>query len=141
VSFVLQQPRLLAVTRNGEACVPLVEHCGELLPHGRHLRDAAVERVELLPCQRPHVAARRRPAVALAEDPLDLAEREADRERSPDEPHALDGRPRKAAVPVRAAHRRGQDAHALVVADRVRADAADPGQLAREDLVIHRLTT
>lgn len=143
-SFVqtFEQVRRLAVARRGQPVVPGSDDLPQFVAHRAHLLDPPFERVQFLRRQRAHSAAGGRTGVALAEDAGDLVEREADREGSPDEPHALDGRARITAITVGPAHSPWDDADTLVMPDRVGAHSAESRQLAREQFIVaHRRTT
>jgi hypothetical protein len=80
------------------------------------------------------VAARSAAAVADLEQAAQLVEREADGKGAADQAHAIHGRGRVTPVAGMGPRRPGQDADALVVAERIGADAGQSGQFAGQEM-------
>ena len=107
-----------------EALVPIVEHIAHVIPQIAKIVYLADYLFELGLRQRANFAARSATGVANLEDSCELFELEADFERSPDKPDALDRFGR--ILPVARGRSLGawQDTDLLIMAERIDADTA-----------------
>ena len=100
-----------------------------MIAQGGHLGELPLELRELAGSHLANLAAGRPAAIPRAQNLRQFGQREADRERAPDDPDPRCRFRRILAVARASALWLGQHAHALVVPQRVRADAAQPRQV------------
>jgi len=113
-----------------EAFVPIVEHIAHVIPQIAKIVNPADYLFELGFRQRANFAARSATSIANLEDSCELFQREADSERSPDNPNALDRFRR--ILPVARCRSPGawQDTDLLIMAESIGADTAFTSELA-----------
>jgi hypothetical protein len=94
--------------------------------------------MQLLGSQRADASARNSAAVAHAENARQFRKRKAKRERAAYRAYTIHTLRRVKPVPIRGAHRSGQNANPLIMSQQIRADAQQSGQLARtKKLLFH----
>jgi len=125
-----KQSRAASARSAGDAPIPVAQNFFHACAKAAKVRNLLTKRFKLPFCERMHGFARSAASVLLAEDTSKLRERETDGARVANEPHAINGFRRKPAVAGLRAMRAGKDADALVVPDRVWADARKLSQFA-----------
>ena len=113
-----------------EALVPIGEHVAHLIPQIAKIVDPADDLIELIFRQRADFAAGSTARITNFENSREFFKREADFERTPDQPDALDRFRR--ILPVARCRSVGtrQDPDALIVTERIGAHAAFTSQFA-----------
>jgi hypothetical protein len=117
--------------RARQAEVPVAENSAEILPKPLQVLDLPVDVAELSFGEDADLPAGRMSAVPGAEQSRQLVERETDGERALDQQNAIERVGRVGAVTVGEAPRFSENSLALVVAERVGADARSSGDLPR----------
>jgi len=113
-----------------EPPIPVFEKEAEVVTQSREFHESRFGCEELLGGKSPDLSAWRRAPLPFAQDDRKLSERKTEGQRAPDHQHPAKGLLRIDAIVVGRARRPGQNAHALIVAQRVRAEARPPRQLA-----------
>src|SRR6266849_2819312 len=120
-----------------EAFVPVNEQPAERIANVLQLDDAMFDFAQPVCGEGPRPFARRSSVLPLRKQRCELVECEAEVEGAADDADAVDDGGGKATIPVRQTLRFGDHAFALVMTDRVCADAADPRDVRWGEVVVH----
>ena len=129
----IEQAGLGSAGNAGEPRVPFTKDDAQLIAQLGQVLEMSFEIGQALRNQRSDAPTRRTATIALRQGARQIVEREADGEGAPDEPDPGDGIGRIPAVPTLAARRKRKDPLALVVAQRIGADAGQPCELRRAE--------
>src|SRR4051812_24430932 len=119
----LEKRRACPGRRPRKARIPIAERGAQCSPQRSELSDPSVEQLQLPGKQRACLPARGASPISFVQEPGQLRDRDAERERAPDELHAVPRGSRIRAVSVRRARRQRQEPLSLVVAKRIGADS------------------
>ena len=114
-----------------ETLVPIDEHAADVIPHELQLDDPLLDFAQPVRGECAGLSAWRGTVVSLLEKRRELIEREPEVESTANDADAIDDRCGKTPIPVREPLRFGDHAFALVMTDRVCADAADARHVRR----------
>jgi hypothetical protein len=128
VSEQIEQTRLDSGGDPGEPLIPLTEQHAQLVAQLGEVAKARLQFGEPVGDQRADAPARGAATVTLRQDARQFVKGEANRQRSPHESYTCDGLMRIAAIAAPATSRGAEHTLALVMAQRVRADAGQARQ-------------
>src|ERR1700730_14189701 len=123
--------RGLSTGRSREALVPIDEQPAQGIANVLQLHDSILDFAQPVRGEGPRLSARRAAVLSLREQRRELVEREAEVEGAADDANAVDDGGGETTIPVPKTLRFGNHAFALVMTDRVCADAADPRDVRR----------
>ena len=126
----LEQSGALALRSFAKDAVPFGEGLAKILAMSSQIAKLGLDVREFASGKRADAMARRFAAIALAENGGQLLDRKTERQRSANQANTREGVRRKKPVARSGARRGGEQAAALIVAERVGTDAREPGEFA-----------